>query len=226
MLLLLFLIVANLFGVGMIVPQITRLHRTKVAEGVSAPWVGVGMAMNFWWLNYGIQGQLWGLVPVSMGALIVYAVVAVQLRALTGSRVLRPIALSALGTSLALLTALGVAGWTAVGLTLGLAYGPQFAPAVFNALRSSSTAGVSRATWTMASVEAVIWVIYGIAVADPALIIGGVGGTLMALVILVRLWIGELRRVLPNELEVAFYGRGGLVEGEVVSEAVVRAAVG
>jgi len=91
------------------------------------------------------------------------------------------------GTFVVLLAALVTAGWPAVGLTLGLAYGPQFAPAVFNVVRSGTAAGASLATWIMAATEAAIWLVYGLVVADQALIIGGAGGTLMASVILARL---------------------------------------
>lgn len=192
--LLLLLVVANLFGVGMIVPQISRLRRTRIADGVSSLWVGVSLATNLGWLSYGIQGQLWGLLPVSLGALLVYAVVAVQLRSLLGSRVLLQIASSGAATSIMLVVALAVGGWPAVGLTLGLAYGPQFAPAVFGALRSGAAAGVSGVTWTMAAIEAIVWIVYGTAVGDQALIIGGIGGTLMSSVILARLSLTQARR--------------------------------
>ncbi|MGI9605403.1 MAG: hypothetical protein ACR2P0_04625 [Acidimicrobiales bacterium] len=193
------LIVANLLGIGMIVPQITRLHRTRVTDGVSAPWVGVSFAMNVGWLSYALNGRLWGLVPVSVGGMLVYLVVALQLRALVGSRILRPLVASAAATSIALLTVLATADWPAVGLALGLAYGPQFGPAALSVIRSHTAVGVSSATWNMAVSEAAIWVVYGLAVADRALIIGGVGGTVVASVILARLASRDVRRDFVGE---------------------------
>lgn len=185
------LIVANLFGVGMIVPQVVRLRRTSVVDGVSSTWVGVSFAINGWWLGYGIEGRLWGLVPVSVGGLIVYAIVATQIRSLVGSRSLLPLLASTVAASVVLLAALASGGWRAVGLTLGLAYSLQFAPAVLNALRSPTVAGISPVTWIMAAAEAAVWIVYGLAITDRALIIGGTGGTLMASVILIRLAILE-----------------------------------
>ncbi len=186
-LLLPFVMLANVLGVGMVVPQAVRLHRAQVADGVSAAWVGVSLATNAWWLSYGIQGRLWGLLPVSVGALAVYAFIARQLRSLAGPQAFGSLIGSAGGLSLVVLAALAMAGWSAVGLTLGLAYGLQFAPAVVSAMRSATVAGVSLATWIMATAEAAIWIVYGLAVSDPALVIGGVAGTLMASVVVARL---------------------------------------
>ncbi len=193
-------IMANLFGVGMIVPQAIRLHRTRVADGVSATWVGLSLAMNLWWLGYGLQGRLWGLVPVSIGALVVYGIVAVQVLSVIGPRARFPMAAGAIGPSLVLLGAYAMAGWTTVGLTLGLAYGLQFAPAAVSATRAADTGGVSPSTWIMALTEAVIWVVYGLSVADEARIIGGAGGALVASVIVVRLAACRAARSIPEPL--------------------------
>jgi len=181
------LVVANVLGVGMIVPQALRLHRTRLADGVSAIWVGSSLTVNLWWLAYGLQTQLWGLVPVSSGALIVYGIIATQLRLLGGPPTTLPLIASIGAISLALLLVLTAAGWPTVGLTLGMAYGLQFAPAVIEVFRPGPTTGVSAATWAMAATEAAIWIVYGLAVVDLALILGGVGGTVMAVAILARL---------------------------------------
>ena len=42
------LVVANVMGAGMIVPQVARLHRVRSVDGLSGIWVGVGVAMNNW----------------------------------------------------------------------------------------------------------------------------------------------------------------------------------
>lgn len=178
------LIVANVFGVAMIVPQAVRLHRTKVADGVSAAWVGVSLATNFWWLGYGLEGRLWGIVPVSVGSLVVYGIVATQVLRPAGPAARGPLTIGVVGSSLGFLMALSAVGWSGVGLALGLAYGLQFGPAAASAIRSADPAGISPATWTMALIEALVWIVYGTAIADPALVIGGVGGSLMASIIL------------------------------------------
>ena len=42
-------VVANILGVGMILPQVWRLGRGS-AGGVSGAWIGVGIGLNGWWL--------------------------------------------------------------------------------------------------------------------------------------------------------------------------------
>ncbi len=182
---------ANALGVGMIVPQAVRLNRLRVIDGLSGSWVGVGLAMNLWWLSYAVQGRLWGLVPVSVGGAALYGVIACQYAAIGGRAAGRSLAVGALGLAMAPLPFLVLAGWTAAGLAIGFSYGLQFAPAAVAAVRSIDVSGISPSTWTMAWTEAVIWFVYGSSVGDPALVVGGGGGAVMATVILVRLVVGR-----------------------------------
>lgn len=185
------LAIANIMGAGMIVPQVLRIRRRRSADGLSAAWVGVGIGLNAAWVVYGTAEQLWGLLPVSLGAGALYVVMAGQLVGLDGRQVLgglgRGIAVATVIPAVALLAG----GWTAAGLTVGLAYAVQFAPATIAALRSTSIAGIAPLTWTMALVEALIWLTYGLATADVALQVGGSGGALMAAVILGRVAVGN-----------------------------------
>lgn len=178
--------VATVSGAGMIVPQVARLHRTGTTDGVSATWVGVGIVMNLWWLAYATAIGRLGLIPVSVGGVVLYGVMAVQLVRLVGPGVLRAVARGHL-IGLAPAVGLTAGGWPAAGLVIGLLYGAVFAPAVWSAVRSSSVAGISSATWLLAWIEAVIWLIYGATTADVALLVGGLGGTAMSSIILVRL---------------------------------------
>ena len=180
------LAVATVAGAGMIVPQVARLHRTGATDGVSATWVGVGIVMNLWWLAYATALGRWGLIPVSVGGAVLYGVMAAQLTRLLGPGALRAVGQGHL-IGLAPATGLLVGGWPAAGLTIGLLYGAVFAPAVWSAVRSTSVAGVSAVTWFLAWLEAVIWLVYGATTADVALLIGGLGGTAMSSIILVRL---------------------------------------
>ncbi len=183
--------VANVMGAGMIVPQVLRIRRRRSADGLSPAWVGVGIGLNVWWILYGVAEQLWGLLPVSIGAGLLYVVIVVQLVGLGERGVLAAVG-RGLGVALvAPFVALVAAGWTAAGLTVGVAYAVQFAPATIAALRSASIDGIAPLTWSMALVEALIWLTYGIATADVALQVGGIGGALMASTILIRLAIGD-----------------------------------
>jgi uncharacterized protein with PQ loop repeat len=181
------LVVANVMGVGMIVPQVVRFHRSGSTDGVSGTWVGVGVAMNTWWIAYALAEQLWGLLPVSIGATALYLVIGAQYAALTGRPGLRRVLVGTAGFAVIPGIALLAGGWTATGLTMGFAYAVQFSPAAITAVRSVDVSGISPATWTMAWVEAAIWFTYGATVGDQALLVGGGGGALMATIILVRL---------------------------------------
>ncbi len=179
---------ANVLGAGMIVPQVLKIQRSRDFDGVSGIWVGVGIGMNLWWVAYALQAQLWGLVPVSVAAIVLYSMIGVQFSELVGAEGRRSLALGAFGLGSIPLPFLLFSGWSAAGLAIGLCYGLQFAPAVLTALRSDKLGGISSVTWSMALGEAVIWFIYGISEGDRALMVGGGGGALMALVILVRLY--------------------------------------
>jgi uncharacterized protein with PQ loop repeat len=185
------LVVANVLGAGMILPQVLRIRRRRSADGLSATWVGVGIGLNAGWIVYGTAEKLWGLLPVSLGAGALYVVMAAQLVGLDGRRVLGGVGRGvAVATSIPAV-ALLAGGWTAAGLTIGLAYAVQFAPATVAALRSTTIDGIAPLTWTMALVEALIWLTYGLATADVALQVGGSGGALMAAVIVGRVALGN-----------------------------------
>lgn len=181
------LIVANVLGVGMIVPQVLRLRSQRSAAGISSAWIGVGLAMNLWWIAYGVSQGLSGMVPVSVGGALLYAVIAAQLHQLVGLSAVRMVVRSGLAIAAVPMAFLLLSGWTAAGLTIGLIYGVQFGPATLAALRSKDLRGVSGSTWVMALGEAVIWVIYGWSQVDVALVVGGAGGTMMSAITLVRL---------------------------------------
>lgn len=196
------LVVANVLGVGMIVPQVVRLRRQRTVDGVSAPWIGIGLALNLWWLAYALASGLWGLVPVSVGGAIVYGLVAQAYGRLVGGRTaIDGIAGGLVPVAAVPLPFLVVGGWTAAGLAIGSAYGLQFGPAAVSAVRAASVAGISPTTWIMAWGEAVIWLLYGLSTADAALMVGGGGAAVAATVIVARLAVGgENDRRLPHAI--------------------------
>lgn len=181
------LIVANVLGAGMIVPQVVRLHRRGSADGLSGVWVGISIALNLWWTAYALNGHLWGLLPVSTVAAGLYITIALQHRRIAGGATGRPLATGFIASAVLPVVGLAVGGWEGAGLAIGLAYGLQFVPAAAAAVRANDVGGISPTTWSMAAIEAVIWLMYGTTTRDPALIVGGFGGAVMALAILVRL---------------------------------------
>ena len=187
------LVFANVAGAGMVLPQVVRLARVKAADGVSAAGAGVGIAMNLWWVGYALSQQLWGLLPVAVGAGVFYVAMAVLLARLSGAPAVRSV-IHGHAIGLLPLVALLIGGWPGAGLAIGLLYGAQFIPAAVAALRSTSVHGVSTSTWLLAWVEAAIWFAYGLNQRDAALVLGGGGGTIAATVILVCLATAPSRR--------------------------------
>jgi len=199
-------VMANVLGAGMIVPQVVRLHRSRIVDGLSGAWVGVGFGMNLWWTAYAIQTPLYGMLPVSLAGAALYSTIAVQLIRLSGPQVLKSLAVGAFGLAMTPLPALILGGWSAAGLLIGLSYAAQFTPAAIVALRSRDVDGVSPSTWSMAWVEAAIWLIYGLQIDNRALIVGGGGGLIMSSVILARLvYVSSVRS--PRQPRLATWGR-------------------
>ncbi|MEZ5375035.1 MAG: hypothetical protein R2733_00890 [Acidimicrobiales bacterium] len=192
-------LVANVLGAGMIVPQVLHLRRHHSTAGVSPSWVGVGIAMNLWWVSYGVSQQLWGMLPVSVVGVALYGVIASELRRCDGSGSLRLVVRGGLLIASVPLLFLIVGGWASAGVAIGSIYAIQFAPAVVAALRADDVSGIARATWTMALGEAAIWFVYGWSQRDLALGIGGGGGALMSAVILLRLAHLGRRNTAPAE---------------------------
>ncbi len=189
-LLTLLVITANILGAGMIVPQVLRLRRDRTTEGVSAVGAGVGIALNLWWFIYGLQAEgAIGIVPVSIAGVMLYSTIALQLTKLDGRGQLSPIFGGFVGFGFIPLLPYLFIDLRTTGIALGLLYTVQFTPAALAVIRTTEPVGVSASTWTMGLAEALIWFIYGVIIGDPALTIGGAGGSFFSFVILVRLFL-------------------------------------
>lgn len=180
------LVVANVLGAAMAAPQAVRLVRTKSTAGVSSVWVGVSIAMNLWWLVYGVATSLWALVPISVVAVALYVVIAVTLIRLRRGHTSVEVLLGSM-IGLVPLPALAIGGWDAAGVAIGVGYGLQLAPAVIAAYRTRELHGVAPGTWIMAWIESAIWFVYGLVVIDPALLVGGASGVVFPTLLLIRL---------------------------------------
>lgn len=189
---------ANILGVGMLLPQARRIARTRSSEGVSGAWVGAGLGINLGWLVYGVTANVWGLLPVSAGSFAMYVWI-LYLLAPVAQQSTREALHIALALTALLTLAFTLTGTSGLGFTLSACYTVQFAPAAWAAVRQPNLDGVSPATWIMAAIEAILWAIYGIAINDLPVTLGGVGATLMSTIILVCLFTqGRPRAVLPG----------------------------
>lgn len=183
----LIVVVATVLGSWMALPQTRHLLRTRRVEGVSAVWIGVSLALNSWWLVYGIVADVWAIVPVSAISLTLYGTMGFTYLTTVGRSALPALAAGAFGLGMIPLPFLLVGGWTLAAVAVGFAYGIQLLPAVVAACRTRDLAGVAATTWLIAWVEAALWLVYGIAVGDLALMSAGAVGAAMASIILARL---------------------------------------
>jgi uncharacterized protein with PQ loop repeat len=178
---------ATVLGSGMALPQARQLARTRRTDGVSPTWVGVSMALNGWWFAYGLAASVWALVPVSLISFVLYASMAVLFVRNGGRASRRGLLLGVVGLGMVPLPFLVVGGWELAGLAVGLCYGLQLLPAVAAVLRTRALAGVSAATWLIAWTESMLWLVYGVGVSDPGLVVAGTIGVVMSTVIVGRL---------------------------------------
>lgn len=178
---------ATLLGSAMALPQARRIVRTRRVDGVSASWIGVSIALNGWWIAYALATGLWVLLPVSTISMGLYVAIAVVFVRTIGRRSLGGLSVGIGVLGMSPLPFLLVGGWTLAGIAVGFSYGLQLLPAVIGVFRTRRLGGVSVGTWTIAWVEAMLWTVVGIGVADIALIAGGATGVVMAGIILVRL---------------------------------------
>jgi uncharacterized protein with PQ loop repeat len=180
-------VIATLLGSWMAFPQARRIARTRRVDGVSVTWIGVSLAINAWWLAYGLVAGVWALVPVSTISLLLYGVMAWFFVRSVGRAAIPGLALGMFGLGMVPLPFLLVGGWELAGVAVGLSYGVQLLPAVVASLRTSVLSGVSSTTWIIAAIESALWLAYGLGVGDVALTLAGFVGVVMASVILVRL---------------------------------------
>lgn len=186
-------VAASVVGAGMALPQAITLLSTRSTDGVSPMWIGVSLAINAWWIVYAIAASIWVLLPVATTSFALYASMAVLfVRARRSLRspmapVFRSMLAGSFGLGLAPLPALVFGNWATAGIAIGLSYGLQLLPAVVAASRTRQLSGVSSGTWILSLVEGALWLVYGAAIGDGALIAGGVTGVVMSGLLLARL---------------------------------------
>ncbi len=183
----LLVVVATVLGSWMAFPQARRIARTRRVDGVSPTWIGVSLAINGWWLAYGLVVGVWAAVPVSIVSLLLYGVMGWCFVRSVGHAALPGLALGLFGLGMVPLPFLLVGGWELAGVAIGLSYGVQLLPAVVASLRTRALSGVSSATWIIAFLEAALWFVYGLGVGDVALTLAGAVGMTLASVIVARL---------------------------------------
>jgi hypothetical protein len=190
-------VLATVLAVGFLLPQILRLRRTHVADGVSATWAAFGTVVNAWWVAYLAHERLWGGLPATVAVVVFYALTLALVLAARPTAV--PTALSWGGGYAVFLGAVAAAfGWTVLGTVLGLSYGVQVTPSVWAAYRSPDPYGVSLPTWLLGGAQGVLWGIYGGAHRDAGILVYAAVAVVAATAIVARVAATRSRRPVPT----------------------------
>lgn len=190
-------VVANLLGGAMALPQAFKLVRSRRVDGVSPVWAGISASVNGWWAAYGWATGDFGIVPVSAVSVMAYLAIAgclVRFGPAGAGRTAATIGTSVLVAAVVPLLPLATGGWVATGIVLGALYGVQLTPAVVAVHRAPDVSGVSAATWGLAFLEAGLWGVYGVARLDAGLISLAVTGLTASALVLARLFVRRPQR--------------------------------
>jgi uncharacterized protein with PQ loop repeat len=149
-------------------PQVVRLLRTRDPQGISALsalWAMGGFSL---WTAYGLDRHLYPIVIANGQALIGFAIVLV-LRCLWGDPV-RSVRTIATAEAITIVVYASTASSTAVGIAAILVGATSFLPQAYVALRALDVAGVSAATYTLLTLSASLWILYGVLRRDALII--------------------------------------------------------
>ncbi len=177
-------IAGTVLAVLALVPQMLKLYRTGLVDGVSPTWAAFGFVTNLAWTVYLAQEGLWLTVPATALVTVAYAMTFVLL---IRAGVKTSTALTAGTIWAATLAAVAVGGgWSALGIVLGLSHAVQVAPSVWTAYRARTPRGIAPETWAIGLVEGLLWGYYGWFYADVPLMLFAVLATIASMMMLAR----------------------------------------
>ena len=184
-------VVATAVTFVQILPQIARLLRIGRTEGVSPVWAAIGTTVNIGWIAYVVAEELWVTIPAVLAGAGSYGVV-LYLLYRNDAGVRTGLLLSAV-VAVACVVVQLVAGWTVLGTVLGLSNGLYLGPSVVAAWRSHVPVGVSPLSWVLVALEGLLWGLFGVLVEASPVVVYGVTATLLAALVLLRLWVTRHR---------------------------------
>lgn len=189
-------VLATLLAFVTLVPQVTKLWKTRNAEGVSATWATLGAVSNAAWVAYLTSQELWLALPSTASMAIFFAVTA-GLIMRTGQSIGQSVLLGSLWA--VILTAAGLIGsWAGLGTLLGVSFGVQATPSLWTAFRTRTPSGISPGTWQLTLIEGLLWLVYGAGHSDRPIVLFGVLSSIAATLMLAR-YYSTRKRWLDSE---------------------------
>jgi uncharacterized protein with PQ loop repeat len=148
-------LLATVFAVPQLLPQLVRSWRTGDPSGVSATWAALTAVSNVAWLTYFVSiGLVSAVVPTTISAVLATGIVVAL--AQCGVPV-RRVAMGATGWAIVLGSAYIAGGHLALGGVLAVAFTLQVVPSVRHAWTRPRATGVSRPTWLLIAAEVTCW---------------------------------------------------------------------
>jgi uncharacterized protein with PQ loop repeat len=184
-------IAAAVFAVPQFLPQIRKLAATGDTTGLSWSWAVLTTVNNAGWFGYFALSRYWTSLIPSSSVTLLAGVLAVMLtrRAQAKSRSAVLIGLWAV----LLLASCSLAGRAGLGTLLTAAFILQVTPSIWTAYRTPHPTGVSAGTWLLIFGELACFLIYGLHMSDPRLIILGSCGVAASALILARIHLTRVR---------------------------------
>ena len=177
-------IAGTVLAVLALVPQMLKLYRTGLVDGVSPTWAAFGIVTNVAWTAYLAQEGLWLTVPATALVSVAYTMTFVLLIRSGVEMSTAVVAGAVWGATLAGVAAIG--GWPALGIVLGLSYAVQATPSVWAAYRTPAPRGIAPGTWAIALAEGLLWGYYGWWYTDVPLMLFAVVATAGSVAMLAR----------------------------------------
>jgi uncharacterized protein with PQ loop repeat len=184
-------VVAAVFALPQLFPQLRRVWRTGTAPGVSWSWAALTSVNNLGWIVYFVLSRFWTALITATSATVLAGALAVLLARRRG--IPRRPALVAAGLAALLAAAWSAAGRAGLGSVLVAAYALQITPSIWTAFGTERPDGISPTTWLLILAEMLCWGIYGLHESDPRLAVLGGTGVLASVLMLARVWQTSLR---------------------------------
>lgn len=178
-------VAAAAFAVPQFAPQLRRLGATGDLAGISWSWAALTCVNNGAWTAYFALSRYWTALVPSVSVAVLAGILAVTLarRRRVGPR--RLILTAAWITVLLIACAIG--GGAGLGTLLTAGFIVQVMPPLWTAYRVARPTGVSAGTWLLIFAELGCWLLYGIHVSDPRLIVLGAAGVIASTLMLARI---------------------------------------
>jgi uncharacterized protein with PQ loop repeat len=158
----------TILGMVRAMPQLVRLLRAQEAFGVSVDTAATSAICSFGWVAYGVLTDQFFFSLSSGLTGVIFALI--TLFALRFGRQVNELRVAPIWFTVLLLAG-GVAGKNGLGLVLAISVLVSNFPQVWLAYRESDLTDLSLGTWSISTIEGLVWLTYALLRQDIAIIV-------------------------------------------------------